>query len=563
MLEEVLVKIKEGFFLELDQERFLKYVFFLFVFIKLLLLVNYSLSREFIMDEFSQAYKARLLEDFYSSYIPIKNVLYAYFYNIPNWFVGGSVGIAISSRFLSLAAMLGVVYLVYVNSKLLSLSKVGGLVAVCLTLSVTTFMEHGFRIRSETIAILFTNIALCFLLKGAKNSDIKYSVWAGVFIALGFLCTQKAIFFVLAYGIAVVVCDRQYRKNITQACIMGAGFCCTVFLYALYFDFSDPARVILIMLYQPVDLVANAGGHYQNLREFIVRTITRNQILYGLYLASVFFSLFSYSSLSKAERIAVISSILLGFMVFLYDQPWPYIFVFVVPIFSVVCSVFVRECLQYTKHIYLLLIPLFLGIPNNYLYSKVDNNFQFATISKAESLLGTEEVYADGIGMILSRDRSAPDIGLDKMTRDRIYRDWETGGVEKIDALFDGNPKLWIDSYRLNPLWKIVGKRFEQSYVRISPNILLAGQCYGAHENIEYENFWVGEYSFYSSSGEPLALDASRNGISLGESFELGRGQHRIEREDSGRVCLFPAELSLVPLRVYSRRIPLFLHAYD
>lgn len=557
------MKDKESWLLGLDQEKLLKYAIFLFLSIKLLLLVDYSLNREFIMDEFSQAYKARLLGDFYSSYIPIKNILYAYFYYIPNWFVDNSVGMAISSRLLSLAAMLGVVYLIYVNAKLLSSSKVVGLVAVCLALSVTTFMEHGFRIRSETVAILFTNAALYFLLRGAKSSDVKFSVWAGVCIALGFLCTQKAIFFVLAYGMAVIACDKQFRKNMMQACVMGAGFCCTIFLYALYFDYSDPVRIIHTMMYQPLDLVANAGGHYQNLKEFSIRTITRNQILYGLYAISVSHSLFYYSSLDKADRILIIASLLLGLMVFLYDQTWPYLFVFLVPSFSVVCSIFVREYSGNIKYIYLLFIPLCLSFPHNFSYSNVSNNFQLTTVSVAEALLKKDEVYADGIGMVLSRDRSAPDIGLDKMTRDRIYREWEQGSIEKIDALFDGNPKLWIDNYRLNPLWKIVGKRFDQSFVRVSPNILLAGQCYGADEEIKYENFWVGEYSFYSSKGEPVILEASRNNTLLGESFELKHGHHVIKLRNLSGICLFPAGLSLAPLRVYAGRVPLFLHAYD
>ena len=86
-------------------ERQIVVILSLFIAIKVLIIFGYTLHREFIIDEFSQAYKARLIGQFYDSYIPIKNVLYAYVYSIPAYFTENSVRITEFARYLSFAMM--------------------------------------------------------------------------------------------------------------------------------------------------------------------------------------------------------------------------------------------------------------------------------------------------------------------------------------------------------------------------------------------------------------------------------------------------------------------------
>lgn len=534
-----------------------------FIGAKIFFLMYYTINREFIMDEFSQAYKWRLIGSFYESFYPIKNVLYAYVYALPTLVASDTVNILMLDRLLSLSILIITLVLLYKCALFLYQKKITALVVVCLALSVSTLMEHGFRIRSETVSLLFTFAGMVYLLKAVTTKKLSDAAVIGFFLGLGFLCTQKNIFFIAAFFMGLLLHDRDVKINLLMSLVAGLSLISVIFIYALFFNTGSPYQVLSVMFFGPADLAVNGGGYYSNLKRHIANSIALNQIFYGMYLVSVLVGIFLWRKSEKKLRATLIVSLVLCACVIFYDQSWPYMIAWIVPNMALLSGGLVEHIKNSEYSSGLLVLSLFLNFPQNIEYAQYKNNEQLYVSNKVEELLSPEDLYSDGIGMVLSRDRVAPSIGLDAMTRKRMYEGYVGGDKAVVEKLLYGNAKVWIDNYRLRELWSFVGRQLEESYERIYPNILLAGKCYIGGDNLVYENLWAGTYSFYDLNGKPLKIDFTYQGQSKGNDLELGKGMQKISLGEKRDVCLFPKDLKLSPLKLYKLRRPLFAHSYD
>ena len=546
--------------------RYAIYALTVFLLLKAGFLLHVTRYRELIMDEFSQGYKSRLIGEFYVTFTPVKNVLYAYLYNIPSLFTNKADEMVIGARFESLAFMLGTILLTYFISMRLYRNNLLALGSIATLLSFSNFFEQAFTIRSETCALFFAMGGLLSLTVSIEHNRQRYrwELLGGAFLALAFLCTQKSIYFTLAFGIAALLIDRNLRQNVIANIYMAFGFIVIIAAYALFMLPKDPLSVIVIMLIGPTDVALNSANFYPDIGKYKLQTLVRNPIAYSLFGLAVIIGLRQLSALTIGQRFALFSSIILGLFIFLHNQPWPYVFTLLLPIVSTVAMLALSKVPRYqTVAILGLILLLSASFKKNVDFSDHLNQRQLQVVAIAESLLNEGDTYGDGIGMIFSRDRAAPHIGLDTVTRTRIRQDAASGNFEKIDAFFDDNPKLWILTYRLAEILQFSQDRFKTSYAQIYPNIMIAGSCAFDGGTLNYPNYWLGEYSLYSLNGEPLNETWLIDGVSVEKSFSLVKQTYNVSRENGEGFCLLPKGIQLPKHNQGSQSHRLFAHFYQ
>lgn len=561
-------------------ERQIVVILSLFIAIKVLIIFGYTLHREFIIDEFSQAYKARLIGQFYDSYIPIKNVLYAYVYSIPAYFTENSVRITEFARYLSFAMMSVTLIVTYFAAMKLYHRRIFALFSVVVVLSVSSFTEHAFRIRSETVSIMFASIACYVLLLSAGETRrvYKYDLGTGVLLGLAFLSTQKAVYYVLALGFASLFCSMQVRQNLKSCVVMAAGFLITFLFYVLLLNPTDPLVVVSAIFKQPMDVALNADNYYSSLAEYKVRSFYRNPISYLIAALAIICGFIKWRSISQPIRCVLVALTIMLLLIYHHNQPWPYVFVMFMPLLGLMAVYpFYQRFILTTESsassengtyipfvLAVLTLMLSAGFFRNVEYLQNDNMHQKELISIAEKQLLPNETYLDGAGMLVSRDRTAPHIGLDAMTSARVKADLDKGETKYLDQLWAENPKIILLNYRTLNLLDLMRGQVDQLYVALHPNIMVAGKCSESGDPIQYSNAWAGEYQIYTAGGV-LHQDAPIvNEVPVAQKFRLQRGAFSIATTENKPFCIFPADLDWSDLHYPPQRpVRLFAHMYE
>ena len=125
-------------------------------------------------------------------------------------------------------------------------------------------------------------------------------------------------------------------------------------------------------------------------------------------------------------------------------------------------------------------------------------------------------------------------------------------------------PKVVIWSYRMDGIYSLVGKHMESSYVRVAPNIRLAGRELALGKATAFHAPVPGAYALYGRTGERIAGVTEVDGRVSSGPFELPKGK-RVIRLRSG-----PPTALLLPVGSYAGVIrpgrdndQLFANVYD
>lgn len=130
-----------------------------------------------------------------------------------------------------------------------------------------------------------------------------------------------------------------------------------------------------------------------------------------------------------------------------------------------------------------------------------------------------------------------------------------------------GQPKVWIYNYRIDALRSLLAPRLERSYVRVHPNVFLAGAAVTPGEEVRFLNPWEGRYRLYGADGRPRDSVLVVGGTELRGPLSLGLGEHRLTvPTGSGdeRLFLLPEDVDLPGhLPVEDPPLMLFGGVYD
>lgn len=510
--------------------------------LKVVLLFAFAWNTRFVMDEFAQLGFAKYLpDDFFQTVWPAKAIGYAIFYKIAHLVGWDATSILLAGRIQTALLACVTLGIVYSSARALGENRLRALLILLVLLGFSNFMERIFRTRAEPLAVFFAAAALLVVIRGEADRAQTVLV-AGVLSGLAFLTTQKAVYFDVALGVALLVdaaIARRFLNGIIRGSWLVLGWLAPVVFYCLYFGGTDPLPIAQNLVLGPVEVTTQGAAVYAGLRGFIVQTLTRNGPLYALCFAGMVLSLARINSLDQPRRIALVFTLVISVLVFAHDQPWPYVFVMALP-FMVLWSVVPFERFASERvGLVILWAALAFGVGvsfvKNLSYLSHDNQDQLVLVKLAESIVAPDEIYFDGIGMLPTR-REPSTLWLDRLYVRKTLHQQEKSEAYKIFA--SSPPKVIIWSYRMDAIYPVIAGRIRDSYVQIAPNLRVAGRLLQHREVMVFDVPFAGYYELYSPSGNPIRGKVEIDGEVFVPPFWLDKGGKSVELRSGPRTAL-------------------------
>jgi hypothetical protein len=534
---------------------------------KLVFLLFFTVHTRYVMDEYIQASYSLLIPDgFYTRVDPIKTVLYIYYFDVARLLAGDANQLMRYARLEALLLAFGMIALCGIAARRLWRSSTATVFSIAVLLSFSNFLEHSFRIRSDTLAAFFSIAALIPLL--TPELEWPRVLTSGLLIGLAFISTQKAAYAAVAIGLAILVHSGTLLTRLRRGFVYTGGFLVVLTLYAVYFGGTDVLRVFRMVALGPVPLAVSAGAYAGgSLRMYAWRSLIQNPIAYALCAAGAAASAWNWKNTGPAERAALVASAVITAAYFLHSQPWPYVFVHCLPFLAVFSgrTLAIAPTLRPSVIALLAAAALIPSLMRNVHYTQFDNAQQELTVAQAESLLGPNDRYQDGIGMVPTR-RPAWFTWWDGMNAAQLADAVSRGDRSELLNIVRNKPKLWILNYRIRALWGALSPIIESSYVRVYPNVLLSGTALRPGRPVHFENRWPGSYRAYSADGKPIDAMVTIDGIETRLPAFVPQGGHDVVwngAPGTEDLFLLPANAKLGELRKLPPPFDLYADVYD
>ena len=512
---------------------------------KIVLLFVLAWHCRFVMDEFGQlGYAKYLFNGLFDSIQPSKAAGATAFYKLDHLIGWDATSILLAGRIQTALIGCAIVAMVYACARALADDRVRASVIVLVLLSFSNFMERVFRTIAEPLAVFFAVASLLVVLRVRELKGWQL-VAAGVLSGLSFLATQKSVYFNLALGLGLVAdaaLMRRYAEGIARGAWLVLGWTVPIIAYCFIFGGADPVPVAKSLVFGPVELATRGGDEYGGLRQFLLQTLARNYVLYVFCFSGMAVSLTQIMRLDERRRIALIFSVVITVLVFTHDQPWPYVFIMALPFMSLWSLTLLDGIATRARYLRLAWIALATAVAisfvANLLYLRFDNAAQLELVARAESLLAPDERYFDGVGMLPNRMEPTT-LWLDKHYVLATLREGKNS--EAYNVLSKSPPKLILWSYRMDYIYPVVAPLILNSYVRVAPNLRIAGFRLQPGARKIFEVPIAGSYALYSADGAPLQGQVEIDGAVLDPPFHLTTGPKTIAlRNGSGEALLLP-----------------------
>ncbi len=545
---------------------------------KALLLVVASWRVRFVMDEFS--FVAQYLDfgdGLYSVVDPIKTILAAFYFNLPRATGADAVGLLFGARLLGALLGLGILAAVYLTARRLGRSRLEALLAAALLASFSNFAEQGFRIRSDLAAAFCAMAGLIALADagGTARERRMHALLAGAAAGIAFLCTQKALYVLAAFLVAAALAGgrRAWSASARAACWLLAGWSATVVAYAVIFGGFHAGEVLVAVFRSPSRLAMNDYKAFPDIRHYISQTLVRNPFSYAFGVVGMAATAVRWRRLEEGARRVWLATLVMVTLIFLHNQPWPYVFVLALPFLALwtpAALALVGQGAPRARDLAawaLLALVLFSFGRTLRMVAEHTNDAQVAVVRAAESLLGPSERYFDAMGMVPTRRLALgfPDWWWDAPFAARERARLEAGDAALFARLLAGTPKLWILNYRFLPFRSEIAAITRHAYARVGENLLLAGTRLEPGDlATRFECRWPGRYRLFDLHGEPLARRFRVDSGGESEAATIALGTHEVRLSGGGDALLLPADAHGVVALPETEPVPhLFADVYD
>jgi hypothetical protein len=522
-----------------------------FLALKLVLLLILTMNTRFVMDEFQQAGNAKIVGNgLYESIWPVKAMGAALFYKLAHCLGSTSIETMLLARLQTAAIAIAVLVLLYRIARNIGQSHWQALLTVCVCVAFSTFMERAFRTRSEPLALFFATTALWIVT--SRRHELKFIALAGALSGFSFLATQKAIYFNFALGLALVV-DVAFRRcplrGLTEGAVLVLGWSVALLAYSVVLGGEQADQVLRHLFLGPKQLALEGSDYYTGMHVYILRMVQHN-VLPGLICClGLTLALLRVCGDAAERRVAAIFSLTITILVFSHSQPWPYVFIMVAPFLALwapgALQAMADKMTTARPMVVLLILGAVLSLARNVYYLGHDNRQQLRVLAQAESILLPGEVYLDGIGMLAQR----PDAGRawwDLPAISSLQTRHAAGERDPLDHVFAAQPKVVILSYRTASLGPVLAPYIEGSYVRIQPNLMVAGTVIQAGETKEFTARWGGNYHLYGLDGALLSLTFTLDDTPARDVVPVALGPHRLTLPPNAPpAVLLPADVDV------------------
>ena len=497
--------------------------------LKLAILFALAVRGRFVMDEFAQLGWAKYLgHGLFETIWPAKAVGYAIFFKLAHVIGWDARSILIAGRIETAILACATIALVYAAARALGQGRLRALAVVLVLLCFSNFIERSYRTIAEPVATFFAVAALYVAVRGRADQAGRILA-AGALSGMAFLCTQKALYFDVALGLALTgdaALGWRFGVAFRRGALLVFGWLVPVILYCLIFGGSDPLAVARNLIVGPLGVASpQTAAEYGGLRHFVVQTLEQNALLYALCFAGMALALLRIGRLDAPRRIALIFSAVITALVFAHDQPWPYVFIMALPFVALWAMEMFDHLAGNALHVRLAWAVLGIAVAISFVRNvgvlRIDNRDQLALVARAESLVGPDEVYFDGIGMLPNR-REPSTLWIDRHYVLKTLAEKQGSDAYRLFARTP--PKLIIWSYRMDAIAPVVGPLIGPSYVPVAPNLRLAGVHLRRGEAMRFVVPVAGRYALYDLSGRPVQGALTIGGKAVAGPIVLGRG---------------------------------------
>jgi len=283
------------------------------------------------------------------------------------------------------------------------------LLALLALVLMSTFLERSAELRVDMLTSLCGFLSLVALI---ERRPLRAGAWA----ALSFLVSQKGVFFLVAGGAGLgmaVLTGPDRRSALGTASRFALIALACILIYIAGWAFVSSWSAVVAAIFGTAQRVVSVEVYSIRL-QFWVQTVSRNPFFY----AAAILALLRVTQLGGWRKLPYPVSVLVPYAVALlcmgvwHRQPWPYFFVLLIPTLFVLNVVFFDIGLKLYGDRYVLglappmwgfygvlaiAIPL-LRVPVNL---NRDNSPQRATVELASALLGADETYLAGVGLLI------------------------------------------------------------------------------------------------------------------------------------------------------------------
>jgi hypothetical protein len=524
-------------------------------------------NRRFVMDEFVQFGWAKYIPGQIGAFAAtqVKAEGYAFFF-YPAHLIGWNArSMLLTGRMETALLACGTLGIVYATARALGQSRVRALAILLVLLSFSNFIERIFETRGDPLSVFFAAAALLVAVRAEGRWAI---LGAGALAGLAFLLTQKAVYFDVALGLALVgdaALARRYAEGVKRGALLVLGWVVPIAVYCLALGGGHALAVAHNLFFGPAAVMSpQTAAEYGGLRQYVVQTLVRNVLLYAFCFAGMLIALLRITRLGSARRIALIFSVIVTALVFAHNQPWPYVFVMALPFMALWAlepfDALAARPLWLPAAKAVLAVAVAASFVGNVRYLRIDNHDQLALVARAESLVGPNEVYFDGVGMLPNR-REPSALWLDRHAILQTLREGKRSEAWRI--FVTAPPKLILWSYRMEAIEPVIAPLLRDSYVQVAPNIRMAGVRLRRGVPAAFKVPIAGKYALYDSSGRPVAGQLQVDGLAARRPLLLGKGRVLV-------TLVSGPEALLVPEGAYAGRFSpgndnrdLFAHVYD
>jgi hypothetical protein len=251
-------------------------------------------------------------------------------------------------------------------------------------------------------------------------------------------------------------------------------------------------------------------------------------------------------TLDSSTRIALIFSLVITALVFAHDQPWPYVFIMALPFLSLWGLVPIDALARHPHYRNAACAALAIGVAVSFAHNaaalRIDNGAQLTLVARAERLTAPHELYLDGVAMLPNRFEPG-NVWLDRSTVLRTLREGRRS--ELVRSFLESPPKTILWNYRLEAVRPLIAPLIHNSYVRVAPNIWVAGRRLTSGRAATFDVPFSGSYALYDADGKTLNGEVEVDGRLFGSQLDLPLGRKTVTLRGGNKTAL------LLPKRSY------------
>lgn len=522
----------------------------------------YILSLPLVMDEFDGANEAYQLLQLtpYQDYRPYKTVL-GYYIQLPPLLVTSDPWTGLMASKAWLAAINTAAIFAATLALAALFSPASALVGQLLLICMSTFLERSSELRVDMLTAWFGLASFLLLLN-------RRWLAAGALAGLGFLVSQKGLYFILSANVAAAAFwwfEARDRRTFRDLVVLNAGTAVVVVVYIVFWGlFSSPWTVFSATFLSHGNIVFN---DFYELEGHWTRTLTKNPYFYwGALTGMAGLAAARWRGLVGSAHLmtAVYAAVLFGLCRW-HKQPWPYFFVLLIPTLMVVHVAVAEVVIRHRARMRVagaLVLAVGVAWPLSYMPGIVtrDHAYQRHVIRLASSMLGAGDTYLAGNDLIYNRHQAHPALRRLGAAHIEAMRTWPPDRIDTLIAEIEtARPKLIINDYRMRGLPGPVQRYFDTRFDYLWSSVRGYAPLVSTAER-EFDIWFDGGYRLEIAEGTAVI---NGNRVAAGTMLTLPRGRHRNDSTGPVRLRLQPPGFEALADASMQRRRALFAGVYD